>query len=70
MTCQHLKELYELCRQNNLRLSSSDLIRIVCPHCGVEEVCPAVLCDEYDGRHAEDGQSPPKDGGDGGNRGD
>lgn len=58
MTCQHLKELYEICQRNNLRLSSSDLIRIVCPECGVEEVCPALLCDEYDERH----RRPPEPG--------
>lgn len=57
MTCQHLKELYETCRRHQLRLSSSDLIRIVCPECGVEEVCPAVLCDEYDKRHGPAGSA-------------
>ncbi len=65
MPCEHLHELFETCRRNNLRLSSSDLIRIVCPHCGVEEVCPSVLCDEYDARHEQpapgsDSPPPPK----------
>ena len=48
MTCKHLKDLYEVCQTHQLRLSSTDLIRIVCPQCGVEEVCPSVLSDEYD----------------------
>lgn len=58
MTCKHLKELYEMCQRNNLKLSSTDLIRILCPECGVEEVCPSVLCEEYDARHA-DRKDPP-----------
>ena len=48
MTCKHLKDMYEVCQAHQLRLSSTDLIRIVCPQCGVEEVCPSVLSDEYD----------------------
>ena len=53
MPCNHLKELYEMCSRHNLKLSSSDLIRIVCPSCGVEEQCPSVLCEEYETRHHE-----------------
>lgn len=53
MTCKHLKELYDTCQRHNLRLSSSDLIRIVCPQCGIEEVCPSVLSDEYELKHEE-----------------
>lgn len=61
MTCKHLKELYETCRQNNLKLSSSDLIRIMCAECGVEEVCPSVLCEEYDTRHPEPAAAAERD---------
>jgi len=50
MTCKHLKELYDTCLRHNLKLSSTDLIRIMCPQCGEEEVCPSVLSDEYEGR--------------------
>jgi hypothetical protein len=53
MPCKHLKELYETCQAHNLRLSSTDLIRIVCPKCGVEEVCPSILYEQYEARHAE-----------------
>jgi hypothetical protein len=61
MTCKHLKELYEICQTHRLKLSSTDLIRIVCPQCGVEEVCPSVLADEYETRHHEEpGPTPAK----------
>ena len=54
MPCRHLHDLYEICRTHNLKLSSSDLIRIVCPACGVADECPSVLCAEYDNRHPEE----------------
>ena len=60
MTCKHLKELFTLCEAHDLKLSSSDLIRITCPSCGVEEVCPSVLCEDYDTRHP--GQDPSDSG--------
>jgi predicted RNA-binding Zn-ribbon protein involved in translation (DUF1610 family) len=53
MTCIHLKQLYDYCQTHNLKLSSTDLIRIVCPQCGVEEVCPSVLAEEYESKHHE-----------------
>jgi len=58
MACKHLKELYETCLRNHLKLSSSDLIRIMCPECGVEEVCPSMLSEEYDLRHP--GETEPE----------
>jgi len=54
MTCKHLKALYDVCQAHQLRLTSMDLIRIVCPQCGVEEVCPSVLSDEYDKHHVSE----------------
>ena len=65
MTCQHLKDLYHVCQEHGLKLTSMDLIRIVCTQCGVEEQCPSVLCDEYDQRHHEPpiaGSEPPENG--------
>jgi hypothetical protein len=53
MTCVHLKELYRTCERHQLKLSSSDLIRIVCPHCGVQEVCPSMYSLEYDQREEQ-----------------
>ncbi len=55
MVCTHLRELYELCEKNQLRLSGSDLIRIVCKQCNHEETCPSVLIDEYDAAQREEG---------------
>ena len=57
MPCRHLRDLYEICRTHNLKLSSSDLIRIVCPACGVAEECPSVLCEEYDSQHPDEGEA-------------
>jgi len=62
MTCKHLKELYEICQTHQLKLSSTDLIRIVCPQCGVEEVCPSVLAEEYETRHHDGSQGAPSEG--------
>jgi hypothetical protein len=53
MTCKHLTHLYEYCQTHNLKLSSTDLIRIVCPQCGVEDVCPSMLSEEYESKHHE-----------------
>jgi hypothetical protein len=59
MTCKHLKELYEMCERHSLELSSSDLIRIVCRQCGVEEQCPSLLHRESD-PPSEGEQEPDK----------
>lgn len=48
MICNHLKKLYQLCEDNQLRLASSDLIRVVCRQCDEEETCPSMLMDQYD----------------------
>lgn len=46
MTCVHLRELYQLCQEKDLKLSGSDLIHIVCNQCNEQEVCPSVLMEE------------------------
>ncbi len=67
MVCTHLRELYQLCENNQLRLGGSDLIRVVCKQCDQEETCPSVLMDEYDANQDEkargkaSGESPAKD---------
>jgi hypothetical protein len=48
MTCIHLQQLFKLCQEHDLKLSGSDLIRVVCRQCGEQEVCPSMLLDEYD----------------------
>ena len=64
MTCAHLKRLYQLCQQESLRFSSAELVRIVCQECGMEEVCPSTLTDEYDAKSSlrvEEPQAPGTD---------
>lgn len=51
MSCKHLQELYALCERYNLKITGAELVRIVCPTCGVDEVCPNVLIEEYERRH-------------------
>jgi predicted RNA-binding Zn-ribbon protein involved in translation (DUF1610 family) len=58
MACKHLKELYEFCHTHDLRLSSTDLVRIICPRCGEEEVCPSMLFEQYEARHPDQDDSP------------
>jgi len=58
MVCTHLRQLYDLCEKNQLRLGSSDLIRVVCKQCNQEETCPSVLMDEYDSPYREDRPEP------------
>jgi len=43
MVCKHLRQLYQLCQEQQIRLGSSDLIRIVCKQCGEQEICPTNL---------------------------
>jgi hypothetical protein len=54
MVCEHLQQLYQLCQDQQLRLSGSDLIRVVCKQCGHEETCPSGLIDEYDAGHPDE----------------
>ena len=56
MICVHLRELYSLCEQHKLRLGGSDLIRIVCKQCQLEDTCPSVLLEEYEAAHPEPGE--------------
>ncbi len=55
MTCTHLQQLYKLCREYDLKLGGSDLIRVVCPQCGAQEVCPSNLMDQCSGDTAATG---------------
>lgn len=53
MTCIHLQQLYQLCEEQKLKLSSSDLIHVVCSQCDKDEVCPSMLLDDYEAKEAE-----------------
>tara|TARA_R110000868_G_scaffold411311_1_gene703000 strand:+ start:6803 stop:7027 length:225 start_codon:yes stop_codon:yes gene_type:complete len=57
MVCTHLKELYQFCEQNQLKLGGSDLIHVICKQCDQEETCPSTLMDEYDSRHPEESET-------------
>ncbi len=48
MTCIHLQKLYRLCQEHDIKVSSSDVVRVACKQCQQIDVCPAVLTDEYD----------------------
>jgi hypothetical protein len=50
----HLKKLYDLCRENDLKLAGSDLIHIICHECGEKEVCPSGMIDEFKDEDAAD----------------
>jgi hypothetical protein len=54
MSCAHLKELFDLCIEQQIKIGGSDLVRIVCKQCGKEEVCPTLLLEEYEAQHPEE----------------
>ena len=53
MSCVHLKQLYDLCVEQDLKIGGTDLVRFVCKQCGQEEVCPTLLMEEYEAQHPE-----------------
>jgi hypothetical protein len=53
MTCVHLQQLFKLCQDQKLKLGGSDLIRVVCHQCGLQEVCPSTLMDEFDANQSQ-----------------
>ena len=55
--CIHLMQLYQLCQDSQLKLSSTDLIHVICKQCQKEEVCPSVLMEEYEEHHPELGST-------------
>ncbi len=59
MSCVHLQQLYRICQDNDVRLSSSDLIHVVCQQCGKQEECPSMLTAEYDARQEPEAVEPP-----------
>jgi hypothetical protein len=56
MTCVHLRRLYAMCQENDLRLAGSDLIHIICRECGEKEVCPSEMMDQL----PDDQDDPPQ----------
>jgi hypothetical protein len=58
MTCVHLRELFQICDKHDLKLSSADVIHIVCPQCGLQETCPSALTAELERREGIETGSP------------
>ncbi|WP_146404325.1 hypothetical protein [Planctomycetes bacterium CA13] len=54
MSCVHLKKLFDLCAEEEVKLGGSDLVRIICTKCGEQEVCPAMLMEEYEATHQDE----------------
>jgi hypothetical protein len=48
MVCEHLRQLYQLCLDQKIRLGGADLIHLICHQCGRQEVCPSNLLDDRD----------------------
>ncbi len=48
MSCVHLRRLYQLCEDEDIKLAGSDLLHIVCTQCGVKETCPSMFMDEFE----------------------
>ena len=61
MACVHLQQLYQLCSEHDLKLSASDMIRVVCQQCGEQEVCPSALMDEYEYKEAQQAENASDD---------
>ena len=59
MTCVHLRKLYDLCQTSDIRLTSSDLVHVVCMQCGQKEVCPSMLMEEYEWDETHPPAAPP-----------
>jgi hypothetical protein len=54
MTCTHLQQLYQLCRDHNLKVGGTDLVRFICEQCGAQEVCPSLLLEEYEAQEHDE----------------
>jgi len=48
VVCDHLKHLYQLCLDQKIRLSSSELVHFVCRQCDSQDTCPSNLMDYED----------------------
>ena len=62
MTCIHLQQLYQICQANELKISSSDVIRVTCHQCQKVETCPSTLTDEYEARESMSNLPKPDSG--------
>lgn len=56
MSCVHLKKLYKFCQDENVKIGGTDLIRIVCEQCGVQDECPSILIEHFEAKEAQAAQ--------------
>ena len=61
MTCTHLQQLYQLCRDHNLKVGGTDLVRFICEKCGAQEVCPSLLLEEYEAHEHDEAANADAD---------
>lgn len=40
MVCEHIKKLNKYIKENDIKISSYDLINVVCNKCKIKEKCP------------------------------
>ena len=57
MVCEHLRELYQLCTSEQIRLSSSELVHFVCKQCDKHDTCPSNLMEYGEEPYAGNAQS-------------
>ena len=48
MACVHLQELFQLCQENDLKVSGADLVHFVCEKCNRQEVCPMSMMEQQE----------------------
>ena len=48
MACVHLQELFQLCQENDLKVSGADLVHFVCEKCNRQEVCPMSMLEQQE----------------------
>ena len=47
MACEHLKKLYSYVKENNLEISSSELINFVCKKCRIKDKCEGYMPEKF-----------------------
>ena len=58
MVCEHLQHLYQLCTTQQIRLSSSELVRFVCKQCDKHDTCPSNLMEYGDDPYGQADNMP------------
>lgn len=47
MLCEHLKELQEFVKKNELEVGGLDMVRLVCKKCNIQCECPSVSAEYW-----------------------